>query len=105
MTEEKKSALEAIDELSPLLQALADDIWDHPECSLKEHYAARRYCETLERLGFQLKRGLGGIDTAFSGSFGSGRPVIGILGEFDALSGLSQAAGETAPHPRKCLSM
>ena len=99
MTEEKKSALEAIDELSPLLQALADDIWDHPECSLKEHYAARRYCETLERLGFQLKRGLGGIDTAFSGSFGSGRPVIGILGEFDALSGLSQAAGETAPHP------
>ena len=99
MTSEKQKALDAITELSPILKALSDDIWEHPECSLKEHYAARRYCETLEQLGFEVKRGLGGIETAFSGSFGSGKPVIGILGEFDALSGLSQAAGETTPQP------
>ena len=99
MTDAKQSALGAVDALEPVLRALSDDIWEHPECSLKEHYAAQRYCETLTQLGFRVERGLGGIDTAFSGSFGSGKPVIGILGEFDALSGLSQAAGETAQHP------
>ena len=73
MTSEKQKALDAITELSPILKALSDDIWEHPECSLKEHYAARRYCETLEQLGFEVKRDLGGIETAFSGSFGSGK--------------------------------
>ena len=99
MCDAKQNAVDAIDGLSTILKTLADEIWEHPECSLKEQFAARRYCETLEQLGFQVERGLGGIETAFSGTFGSGRPVIGILGEFDALSGLSQAAGETAPKP------
>ena len=99
MKEAKQSAIAAVEELAPLLKALADDIWEHPECSLKEHFAAQRYCETLSQLGFTVERCLGGIETAFCGSFGSGRPVIGILGEFDALSGLSQAAGETNPQP------
>ena len=80
MADAKQSALGAVDALEPVLKALSDDIWEHPECSLKEHYAAQRYCETLTQLGFRVERGLGGIDTAFSGSFGSGRPVIGILG-------------------------
>ena len=99
MKTEKQSAVDSIDALSSQLKSLSDDIWEHPECSLKEHYAAKRYCETLEQLGFHVTQGLGSIETAFSGSFGSGKPVIGILGEFDALSGLSQAAGETSAHP------
>ena len=99
MQQQKQAALDAIDALSPILTSLADDIWEHPECSLKERHAARRYTEVLEQLGFRVEQRLGGIETAFCGSFGSGSPVIGILGEFDALSGLSQAAGETAPRP------
>lgn len=99
MPNKKQSAVQSVEALQPLLQKLSDDIWEHPECSLKEHYAAQRYCETLEQLGFRVERALGGIETAFSGSFGSGRPVIGILGEFDALSGLSQASGETTARP------
>ena len=101
MENTKKRAVESVDALAPVLTKLADEIWDHPECSLKEHFAAQRYCETLQTLGFQVERGLGGIETAFSGKFGSGKPVIGILGEFDALSGLSQTAGETHPHPEQ----
>ena len=73
--------------------ALADEIWDRPELSLKEHYAAERYCQALRELGFSVTEKLCGIETAFSGSYGSGRPVIGILGEYDALSGLSQKPG------------
>ena len=100
MTESKKqSALSAIDEMAETFIRLSDDIWEHPELSLKEFYAASRYCALLEELGFTVERALGGIETAFSGAFGSGKPVIGILGEFDALSGLSQAEGETAHRP------
>ena len=90
---DKQAALAAIEEQSAVFTALSDAIWDAPELSLKEVRAAALYGKTLRELGFAVTEKLGGIDTAFCGSFGSGRPVIGILGEFDALSGLSQRAG------------
>ena len=62
---------------------------------MEEYKSAAYYCELLEKEGFTVERELCGIPTAFSGSFGSGSPRIGILGEFDALSGLSQVAGST----------
>ena len=79
--------------------ALSHQIWEYAELSLREYRSAALYKEKLKAEGFAVTENLGGIPTAFSGSFGSGRPFIGILGEFDALSGLSQAAGETEPHP------
>ena len=85
--------------MAPLCRDIADRIWDTPELSLKEHEATRLYTEALRSEGFTVTEKLCGIDTAFCGSFGSGRPYIGILGEYDALSGLSQAAGETACSP------
>ena len=77
----------------------ADAIWDDPELSLSEHNAAKLYEKLLAELGFTVEHGLAGMDTAFSGSFGSGKPVIGILGEYDALAGLSQEAGALEPCP------
>jgi aminobenzoyl-glutamate utilization protein B len=79
--------------------ALSHEIWEYAELSLREHRSAALYIDKLKAEGFTVTEDLGGIPTAFSGSFGSGKPVIGILGEFDALSGLSQAAGETEHHP------
>ena len=93
MNEMKKAALACIDENAALYEAVADRVWDNPELSLKEFKAAALYCETLRELGFTVTKKLCGIDTAFCGSYGAGAPVIGILGEYDALSGLSQAAG------------
>ena len=95
----KLAALAAIDEKEELFTAVSDQIWGYAELSLKEFQSAELYCKTLRELGFTVTEKLCGIDTAFSGSFGSGKPVIGILGEFDALSGLSQQAGETSPCP------
>ena len=95
----KKSAMESVDSMAALYEKLADKIWENPELSLKEFQSAALYCETLRQLGFTVEEGLCGIRTAFSGSYGCGRPVIGILGEFDALSGLSQKAGETQAAP------
>ena len=72
---------------------MSDTLWDHPETGFHERYAAELYGKTLEQEGFQVERELAGIPTAFSGTYGQGGPVIGFLGEFDALPGLSQAAG------------
>ena len=88
-----------IDQRGGEFAALSHQIWEYAELSLKEFRSAALYVEKLKAEGFSVRENLGGIPTAFSGAWGSGRPVIGILGEFDALSGLSQAAGETAPRP------
>jgi aminobenzoyl-glutamate utilization protein B len=73
---------------------ISHKIWEYAELSLKEFKSAALFVEKLEAEGFAVKKGLSGIATAFSGEFssGTGKPVIGILGEFDALSGLSQKA-------------
>ena len=96
---EKQAAAAFIEGHAPYFEAVADSIWDNPELSLKEFHSAALYCEKLRELGFTVTEKLCGIETAFCGSWGSGKPVIGILGEFDALSGLSQKAGATAPDP------
>lgn len=91
----KMQALDAIEAQKELLCSVSDELWDHPETGFHEHYAAQLYWKTLEKLGFRVERNLAGIPTAFSGTYGSGSPVIGFLGEFDALPGLSQQAGCT----------
>ncbi len=76
-------------------------VWEYAELSLKEYRSAALYVEELKKAGFAVEENLGGIATAFSGTYTEGPapgtpgagPVIGILGEFDALSGLSQEAG------------
>ena len=77
--------------------AIADDIWDHPETRFQEFWSAARLADALEAEGFQLTRNAGGIPNAFIASFGAGQPVIALLGEFDALTGLSQQAHCAAP--------
>lgn len=85
--------------MAELYKSITNEIWNNPELSLKEFKAAELYCKVLLEHGFTVTEKLSGIDTAFCGSFGSGKPIIGILGEFDALSGLSQASGVTEKQP------
>lgn len=84
--------LSVIDEKAEMLKGVADYIWAHPETAFTEYKSAACLKDALRSEGFTVKENLAGIETAFSGRFGSGKPVIGILGEFDALSGLSQEA-------------
>lgn len=95
MTGEKQAAIREIDAKRDKIVNVADRIWEYAELSLMEEKSARLYCQVLEEEGFQVEKGICGIETAFSASFGSGRPVIGLLAEYDALSGLSQKAGST----------
>ena len=97
----KQKIYQYIDENSCLYTDISHKVWEYAELSLKEYKSAALYKAELEKAGFVLKDKLGGIETAFSGSYTMGPPpgaegagpVIGILGEFDALSGLSQQAG------------
>ena len=93
MTKEKQAAIAAVEAKAALIADVADSVWSYAELSLQEEKSAAKYCEVLAREGFTVEAGICGIPTAFSASFGSGRPVIGILAEYDALSGLSQKAG------------
>ncbi len=93
MSSNKQAAIAAIEEKRGLIADAADHIWEFAELSLMERKSAQFYCELLEKEGFRVERGICGIETAFLASFGSGRPVIGLLAEYDALSGLSQKAG------------
>lgn len=88
-----------IDQHQPRFSALSDSIWDHPETRFTETYSANLLADALEQEGFTLERGVGGIETAFIASYGSGQPVIALLGEYDALAGLSQKAGCATPQP------
>lgn len=99
MEERKLAALDAIDQVSDAICDLSDAIWDCPETAFLETTATRLQCETLEKLDFQVEKNLAGIPTAFSGRWGNGKPVIGILGEFDALSNLSQKADIDVKEP------
>ncbi|MDY4755882.1 MAG: M20 family metallopeptidase [Candidatus Faecousia sp.] len=98
---EKQFLYDIIEDHAPSIIALSDQIWELSELSMEEYRSAEYYCQLLEQEGFQVQRQLCGIPTAFSGQFGSGSPRIGILGEFDALSGLSQQAGSTQ---RQCVT-
>ena len=93
MNKGKQAAFAAIEEKKDTFIALSDRIWELAELSLKEYQSAETYCRLLAELGFEVEREVAGIPTAFLGRYGSGKPVIGILGEFDALSGLSQQGG------------
>ena len=71
---------------------VAHDIWGWAEPGYQEKKSSTRLAKLLEEAGFEIRRGVADIPTAFTAQFGSGKPLIAILGEFDALPGLSQAA-------------
>ena len=96
---DKNLIYEAVEEKASLLTSLSDRIWEYAELSMMEHRSTAAYLEILRAEGFHVHENLCGMETAFSASYGEGRPVIGLLGEYDALSGLSQFPGITAKQP------
>jgi aminobenzoyl-glutamate utilization protein B len=81
-----------IAEHAETLRALNQSIWSQPEVGLEEDHAALEMTAFLEGAGFSVERGVAGMPTAFVATAGSGRPIVGILAEYDALPGMSQAA-------------
>jgi aminobenzoyl-glutamate utilization protein B len=88
----KQAATASIDADRADLVSLADQVWAFAETALRETRSAALLADYAEKQGFRVERGVAGMPTAFVASYGQGRPVIAVLGEYDALPGLSQKA-------------
>jgi aminobenzoyl-glutamate utilization protein B len=101
----QKSKLEiqkALDQKSGQYSAIAKQIWGFAEVGYKEVQSSALLQKILTDAGFTIQNNVAGMPTAFTATFGTGKPVIGILGEFDALPGVSQeAVPELKPIPNQ----
>ena len=96
---DKKELYQTVEDKKAEILELSDKIWGYAELSMLEFQSTKAYVELLNAEGFQVETNVCGIPTAFTGTYGSGSPRIGILGEYDALSGLSQQAGVAEKKP------
>jgi aminobenzoyl-glutamate utilization protein B len=88
----KSAIIKSIDGHKEELVKLSEDVWGYAETALKEYKSSKELADYAEAQGFTVKRGVAGMPTAFVAEFGSGKPVVGIMGEYDALPGISQKA-------------
>src|SRR5215813_7482088 len=95
--QERDAVLQSIESRRSAYADVAKQIWAFAEVGYQEVKSSALLQQQLKAAGFSVKAGVADIPTAFVATFGSGKPVIGILGEFDALPGLSQEA-QTAQH-------
>ncbi|MCA9034963.1 MAG: amidohydrolase [Planctomycetaceae bacterium] len=96
----QKMAIDAVNQRRDESWKIAQQIWKAAEPGYQEVESSKRIADALQEAGFRMQRGVAEIPTAFTAEFGEGSPVIGILGEYDALPGLSQTAS-TDPEPRQ----
>src|SRR4029077_7644006 len=113
LTDQKRFALDWIDERASRFSDWHLRIWDYAEPAWREYKSAKAYCELLRSEGFEVEEGAGGIPVACAAAWGRGGPVLGSYAEYDAVPGNSQqvvpyqaprsglhpwAAGHTDPH-------
>jgi aminobenzoyl-glutamate utilization protein B len=91
----KEAVVQSVNKHQQELISISDKIWAYAETALRETKSSKELADYAEAQGFLVKRGVAGMPTAFIAEFGSGKPVIGIMGEFDALPGISQKAQPT----------
>src|SRR5258706_14861636 len=91
----KDAAIQSVNKHQQELIAISDKIWAYAETALKEIKSSKELADYAEAQGFSVKRGVAGMPTAFIAEFGSGKPIVGIMGESDALPGISQKAQAT----------
>lgn len=102
----KEAIVQAMDAKAQQYATTAHRIWEFAEIGYQEVKSSALLQETLTQAGFKVEKGVEGMPTAFVASYGNGKPIIAILGEFDALPGISQDAvpeikkveGRTAGH-------
>lgn len=87
-----KTMFNWIMENSVKLASISDQIWEFAELGLEEHKSSKLLIDSLIEGGFSVKSQVAEMPTAFYASYGNGKPIIGILGEYDALPGISQKA-------------
>lgn len=97
----KEHVFQSVEAQRPVLCAMADDIFDHPELGFQEFHAQKLITDYLTSCGYEVELGTGGVETAFRAVYqnGQGGPRIGLLCEYDALEGLGHACGHHMQGP------
>jgi aminobenzoyl-glutamate utilization protein B len=95
MDSNKKAISASVEKHEAELIKISDSIWALAETAFEEDHSSRILADYAQKNGFTVERGVAGIPTAFVATYGSGNPVISVLGEFDALPGISQKAQPT----------
>ncbi len=90
MSKDKTQLISSIENHKEELIKISDSIWALAETAFDESESSRILADYAEKNGLTVTRGVADIPTAFTATYGSGSPVISILGEFDALPGISQ---------------
>ena len=90
----QEKVLKNLDSQSEKYEAIALQIWDWAEVGYKEVQSSELLQQTLSEAGFRIEKGVAGIPTAFVAEYGSGTPIIGVLGEYDCLLYTSDAADD-----------
>jgi len=85
----KEKAWGWIEDNRERLIELSDKIWEHAELGLVEERSSKLLADELEKHGFTVERGVAGMPTAFVATGGKEKPVVGLMGEYDALPGIS----------------
>ena len=98
LTDEEKNIIKSLDTRSSEFGKMAHQIWELAEVGYQEFESSKILQEKLKEEGFEVEAGVAGIPTAFVATYGEGKPVIGVLAEFDALPGVSQQA---VPYPKE----
>lgn len=92
---DKKQLIASVENHKEDLISISDKIWANAEIAFQETESSKLLADYAEANGFTVERGVAGIPTAFIATYGEGKPVISVLGEFDALPGISQKAQPT----------
>lgn len=95
----KKQVEQYLQDKSHLIKEVNEKIWEYAEVGFEEKKSSSLYQRLLEDEGFSVEMGVAGMPTAFVATYGSGKPVIGITAEYDALPNLSQHAGLPEQEP------
>ena len=105
----KQTALEEVDALEGEIRRMSAELWNYSEIALEEERSAKLLADILDDAGFAVRRGVAGMPTAFVAEWGSGRPIIGVLAEYDALPEIGndavprhQARTDGHPHGHGC---
>ncbi|MFD2564989.1 amidohydrolase [Aquimarina rubra] len=95
LSDNKQAIIKSIEKHQKALIDISDQIWALAETAFEENQSSKLLADYAEKQGFTVARGVAGMPTAFVATYGSGKPVISVLGEFDALPGISQKAQPT----------
>jgi aminobenzoyl-glutamate utilization protein B len=98
ITKEKQEMIAWLEDNAALFTKMSDEIWETPELAWEEFMASRLQADFLEGEGFTITWDIADMNTAFIAEWGEGKPVIGFIGEYDALPGLSQK-NQPTPEP------